>query len=62
MVAHEKDDKLHLSMAMDTTVKLTDLLKKNKLFYFKLTNYHTRKDEVISPSHYITPIMATGCV
>ena len=58
MAAHEEDDKLHLRMAMDTTVKLTDLLERSKSFHFKLTNYHTRKDEtrsVFSPAHYISP-------
>ena len=57
MAAHEEDDKLHLRMAMDTTVKLHDLLERSKSFHFKLTNYHTRKDEnetVRSPCHYIS--------
>ena len=62
MAAHEEDDKLHLRMAMDTTVKLTDMLERSKSFHFKLTNYHTRKDAVYSPCHYISPNGYRMCI
>ena len=58
MAAHEEDDKLHLRMAMDTTVKLEASLEKTKTLHFKLTEYQQRKKEdkaVFSPSHYISP-------
>ena len=57
MAAHEEDDKFHLRMAMDTTVKLKeqDALKVLKL---KITNYQEKKensDSVESPSYYTSP-------
>ena len=60
MAAHEEDDKLHLRMAMDTTVKLKeqDALKNGEPLKFKLTNYQEKKensDSVQSPSYYTSP-------
>ena len=57
MAAHEKNDKLHLRMAMATTVKLKeqDALKVLKL---KITNYQEKKENsenVQSPSYYTSP-------
>ena len=55
MAAHEEDDKLHLHMAMDTTVKLENKtveleeriasLEKTKPLHFKLIEYQQKKNE-----------------
>ena len=68
MAAHEEDDKLHLRMAMDTTVKLENkiveledtlkVLKNGEPLKFKLTDYQKKKENneiVYSPSYYISP-------
>ena len=75
MAAHEDNDKLHLRMAMDTTVQLKERiasLEKIKPLHFKLTEYQQRKNEnkvAYSPSYYISPngyrmkirVDANGC-
>ena len=69
MATHEEDDKLHLRMAMDTTVKLETetldlrskleaVLKRGESLNFKLTHYHKIKDGndiVYSPPYYTSP-------
>ena len=66
MAAHEEDDKLHLRMAMDTTVKLEnktvelqDTLKtlREPPLMFKLTDYQKKKDnnERVHSPPYTSP-------
>ena len=71
MAAHEEDDKLHLRMAMDTTVRLENktVELENKFsalkaqmdgepLEFKLTDYRKKKENnaiVQSPSYYTSP-------
>ena len=63
MAAHEEDDKLHLRMAINTTVKLKEqdalkVLKNGELLKFKLTNYQENKENnecVKSSSYYTSP-------
>ena len=67
IAAHEEDDKFHLRMAMDTTVKLENKrvelercvteLRREKVLKFKFTDYQENKDNdayVASPSHYMS--------
>ena len=67
MASHEEDDKLHLRMAMDTTVRLEnktvelqDTLKalREPPLKFKLIDYEKKKansEYVESPSYYTSP-------
>ena len=54
---HQRDDKAHLSQAIDTVVKLRDESKR-KIFIFKLTDFQKKKDDntdFITSSFYTNP-------
>ena len=58
MAAHELDDSLHLSKALNTVVKLQEKVLIGKSITFKITKFQEKKDSdevFISPSFYTSP-------